>query len=128
MNKKQAGRIIELMGKMGKVVTVSSVLRKRRSSKRNGDGSYNQTWDPIPLTIPRGGWIIGERSLREGRYFYGGPDSPGSLRIEGKVKVLLVCFWPTTRGVYVLACIDGGMPVSPGTYASLCAKSLEGAK
>ena len=104
---------------MGKVVTVSFVLNRRTSARRDADGSYTRTWESSMLRSRRAGWIVGVRNLPTGKHFPGGFDSPGSLKVTGRVKAVLVCFWPDTKGVYVLegAYSEGGVPVSPARYA-----------
>ncbi len=104
---------------MGKVVTVAFVLHRRTAARRDADGSYERTWESSMLQSRRAGWIVGVRSLPTGKHFSGGLDSPGSLQVTGHVKALVVCFWPDTKGVYVLdgAYSEGGVPVSPARYA-----------
>jgi hypothetical protein len=115
----------ELLGLMGKQVVVHQ--RLNRKEVRDGVGYNTSYWNTNDIT-PRTGWIVGIRWMLEG---YTVPGSRSFSMYEefeepyfvetGRVKCLLVNFWPTETPVQIP--INGfNMPeefsVAPEPYCS----------
>jgi hypothetical protein len=82
---------------MGRKVLVTHVL------ERVTDQKGQRFWSAGKLDEPRVGWIVGCRTLRNGKYIppSGGHDfeayEPPGLAIKSTVFAVMVVFWPTEK-------------------------------
>ncbi len=92
---------METVTMMGLVVRVNAEMHRSHHDKM-------LVWDRHVLTRPRPGWVVGVRTVQEGRVVGGsiyGPEDvdPRYLKVTKRIKVYMVTYWPTMNPVYVLA-------------------------
>lgn len=86
---------------MGLVVEVSEKLR--RVTKYDPAAKSKVQWKRTPVHGgPRAGWVVGYRDLQEGTVWKGRWDLQRELRVDNRVRVIEVVFWPTMNSVHVL--------------------------
>ncbi len=89
---------------MGKYVQVKAYLKPvKKFSARNHE--------PVVLEKPRMGMVVGYRTIYDGKIHPGsqrhsyfdtdGDYDPPWFEVEGRIQVLLVCFWPRYKPVLV---------------------------
>jgi len=100
---------------MGRCVTVLKVF-KRETIRNEHRIPIRREWKAVSLNCPRGGWIVGFRSLQNGDY-RGCSQLDEQPYLSGikTIPCALVVFWPTMKPVKVPmdAFTPGGMPKSP---------------
>lgn len=92
----------ERLALMGQVVTVTAELVRKSDGPWLESGSM-RSWVPKSIE-PRAGWVVGFRSLQNGKYSAGGAsyygEPPHLYRITS-VPCVLVAYWPTYNPVKV---------------------------
>lgn len=85
---------------MGRRVLVTKILKRGTAITKD---SSERTWAAVKLEEPRVGWIVGCRTLRNGKYVpasggfdYDGYEPPG-LAVSSTVFAVMVVFWPTEK-------------------------------
>lgn len=90
---------------MGKIVTVKSRLLRKRLPVSNDKGfnlpgTYDAVWESAPVMRQFTGWLVGFRTVWNGRRHYDYDDGGYFQQMKG-IYCALVCLWPDQKPIHV---------------------------
>lgn len=93
---------------MGVKVVVNAIYRRKSVdavqigwAKPYQRGCNARDWESLNCTKPRVGWVVGVTNLISGYTQPGSWEDPAVFKEKGRVRALLVCYWPGLKPVPV---------------------------